>query len=396
MEQIEENQYDEIIDKIQNEINPTNDFLEISLINEIKQTINQIELKCQGKIGESVVEDRCRQLSYANILVDIYKKPISNLIEPSAKLGEAYYDIKYFEQAKEHIENALTYNKDPSNNGSEILSDDYLLRLTIKLSKCYLETNLYENSLKLAERALLENQKLFGEDDITNAEIYDIMYQCEKKLENYIKAIEHLNILLKLYEKIYNQNSEQCASICNEIGDIYRLLKKNPEAIKYYNRYYNIKEELVKESNQFEELFQISIKIGELYAEEKEYMKAYEILKKTDDEYNNGVNRTIKDQVIYQRLICTITSFFEDNNCYLNELLKLEEILKDYNENKKTLARTYLQIGHIYKKKKEVKKSLEYFTKAEQIFIEHNDIKFISDVQKIIKEIKKELEKMEN
>ena len=396
MEQIEENQYDEIIDKIQNEINPTNDFLEISLINEIKQTINQIELKCQGKIGESVVEDRCRQLSYANILVDIYKKPISNLIEPSAKLGEAYYDIKYFEQAKEHIENALTYNKDPSNNGSEILSDDYLLRLTIKLSKCYLETNLYENSLKLAERALLENQKLFGEDDITNAEIYDIMYQCEKKLENYIKAIEHLNILLKLYEKIYNQNSEQCASICNEIGDIYKLLKKNPEAIKYYNRYYNIKEELVKESNQFEELFQISIKIGELYAEEKEYKKAYEILKKTDDEYNNGVNRTIKDQVIYQRLICTITSFFEDNNCYLNELLKLEEILKDYNENKKTLARTYLQIGHIYKKKKEVKKSLEYFTKAEQIFIEHNDIKFISDVQKIIKEIKKELEKMEN
>ena len=396
MEQIEENQYDEIIDKIQNDINPTNDFLEISLINELKQTINQIELKCQGKIGESVVEDRCRQLSYANILVDIYKKPISNLIEPSAKLGEAYYDIKYFEQAKEHIENALTYNKDPSNNGSEILSDDYLLRLTIKLSKCYLETQLYENSLKLAERALVENQKLFGEDDITNAEIYDIMYQCEKKLENYIKAIEHLNILLKLYEKIYNQNSEQCASICNEIGDIYRLLKKNPEAIKYYNRYYNIKEELVKESNQFEELFQISIKIGELYAEEKEYMKAYEILKKTDDEYNNGVNRTIKDQVIYQRLICTITSFFEDNNCYLNELLKLEEILKDYNENKKTLARTYLQIGHIYKKKKEVKKSLEYFTKAEQIFIEHNDIKFISDVQKIIKEIKKELEKMEN
>ena len=396
MEQIEENQYDEIIDKIQNEINPTNDFLEISLINEIKQTINQIELKCQGKIGESVVEDRCRQLSYANILVDIYKKPISNLIEPSAKLGEAYYDIKYFEQAKEHIENALTYNKDPSNNGSEILSDDYLLRLTIKLSKCYLETQLYENSLKLAERALVENQKLFGEDDITNAEIYDIMYQCEKKLENYIKAIEHLNILLKLYEKIYSQNSEQCASICNEIGDIYKLLKKNPEAIKYYNRYYNIKEELVKESNQFEELFQISIKIGELYAEEKEYKKAYEILKKTDDEYNNGVNRTIKDQVIYQRLICTITSFFEDNNCYLNELLKLEEILKDCNENKKTLARTYLQIGHIYKKKKEIKKSLEYFTKAEQIFIEHNDIKFISDVQKIIKEIKKELEKMEN
>lgn len=396
MEQMESNQYDEIINKIQNDINPSNDFLEMSLIKEIKQTINQLELKCQGKIGESVVEDRCRQLSYAHVLVDVYKKPISNLIEPSAKLGEAYYDIKYFEQAKEHIENALSYNEDPSNSKNEVLTDDYLLRLTTKLSKCHLETKLYETSLKLAERALFENQKLFGEDDITNAEIYDIMYQCEKYLRDYLKAIEYLNILFNLYEKIYSKVSPQCAFIYNEIGDMYKLLKQMPDAIDYYIKYYNLKEELLKENGQFEELFQIAIKIAELYAEEKEYIKAYEILKKTDNEYNNGYNRTIKDRVIYQRLICTVTSFLEDNNNYLKELFKLEEILKDCNENKKTLARTYLQIGHIFKKRKEIKKSLEYFTKAEQIFVEHNDMKLIGDVQKIIKEVKKELERMED
>ena len=396
MEQIDSNQYDEIINKIQSDINPSNDFLEISLINEIKQTINQLELKCQGKIGESVVEDRCRQLSYAHVLVDVYKKPISNLIDPSAKLGEAYYDIKYFEQAKEHIENAISYNEDPSNSKNEVLTDDYLLRLTTKLSKCHLETKLYESSLKLAERALFENQKLFGEDDITNAEIYDIMYQCEKNLGNYLKAIEYLNILFNLYEKIYSKVSEQCAFIYNEIGDMYKLLKQIPEAIDYYIKYYNLKEELLKEKGDFEELFQIAIKIGELYAEEKEYVKAYNILKKTDDEYNNGYNRTIKDRVIYQRLICSFASFFEDNDYYLKELFKLEEILKDCNENQKTLARTYLQIGHIFKKRKEIKKSFEYFSKAEKIFIEHNDMKLIGDVQKIIKEVKKELERMED
>ena len=396
MEQIEPNQYDEIINKIQSDINPSNDFLEMSLINEIKQTINQLELKCQGKIGESVVEDRCRQLSYAHVLVDVYKKPISNLIEPSAKLGEAYYDIKYYEQAKEHIENAISYNEDPSNSKNEVLTDDYLLRLTTKLSKCHLETKLYESSLKLAERALFENQKLFGEDDITNAEIYDIMYQCEKNLGNFLKAIEYLNILFNLYEKIYSKVSEQCAFIYNEIGDMYKLLKQIPEAIDYYIKYYNLKEELLKVKGDFEELFQIAIKIGELYAEEKEYVKAYDVLKKTDDEYNNGYNRTIKDRVIYQRLICSVTSFFEDSDYYLKELFKLEEILKDYNENKKTLARTYLQIGHIFKKRKEIKKSLEYFEKAEKIFIEHNDMKLIGDVQKIIKEVKKELERMED
>ena len=352
MEQVEASQYDEIINKIQNEINPSNDFLEISLINEIKQIINRLELQCQGKIGEQVVENRCRQLSYAHVLVDIYKKPISNLIDPSAKLGEAYFDIKYYEQAKEHIQNALTYNEDPSNTQNEVLTDDYYLRLTTKLSKCHLETKLYDSALKLAERSLYENQKLFGEEDISNAQIYEIMYQCEKNLGNKLKAIEYLKILFNLYEKIYSQMSEQCAFICNEIGELYKSLGKIQEAIEYYLKCYNIKEELTKTSNQFEELFQISIKIGELYAEEQEYNKAYEILKKTDDDYNNGYNRTIKDRVIYQRLICSITSFLEDNTHYLNELLKLENILKDYNENKKTLARTYLQIGHVYKKRK--------------------------------------------
>jgi tetratricopeptide (TPR) repeat protein len=247
----------------------------------------------------------------------------------------------------------------------------------------------------LAQRALIENQKLFGEDDITSADIYEIMYQCEKNLENYEKAHECLNILFSLYEKIYSPISEKCAFVCNEIGDMYKLLKKNKEAIEYYLKYYYIKEEMVKNNNSFEELFQISIKIGELYAEEKEYNKAYELLKKTDEEYNNGFNRTIKDRVVYQRLICSVSSFLEDNNYYLKELLNLEEILKDYKENKKTLARTYLQIGHIYKKRKDIIKSLEYFKKAEQIFVEHNDMKLIGDVRKIIKEVTKELERME-
>ena len=392
----EKNDYDEIINKIQNDINPANDFLEISLINEIKNTINQLEVKCQGEIGEPLVEDRCRQLSYAHVLVDIYKKPISYLIEPSAKLGEAYYDMKYYEQSKEHIENALTYNADPSINKSEELTNDYLFRLIVKLSKCHLETNSFESSLKFATRALEENIKLYGEDDISNAEIYTIMSQCEKNMGDYLKAIEHLKKLLKLDEIIYHEISEQCASICNEIADLNRLTKNIPEAIDYYLKLYRIKEELVKENCKIEELFQISIKIGELYAEQKEYKKAYEFLKRTNEEYNNGFNRTIKDRVIYQRFICTVASFFEDTDCHLNELFILEKIIKDYSENRKALARTYLEIGHIYKKRKEIKNSLEYFMKAEQIFIQNNDMKLLVEVQKIIKEIKKELEKEEN
>jgi tetratricopeptide (TPR) repeat protein len=396
MEQSETNNYDdEFLKKIEKEAIPENDFLEKSLISEIKQTINRLEQKCEGKMCQSVVEDRCRQLSYARILVDVYKKPIYLLVEPSAKLGEAYYDIKYYEQAKEHLLNALTYNNDPSNTETEILSKDYWLRLTIKLSKCHLETQLYEDGLKLAERTLLENRSLYGENDITEAEIYEIMYKCEKKLENYLKAIEYLKILSNLYEKMYSNVSEQCAFIYNEIGDIYKIIEKFPEAIENYIKCYQIREELVKENNRIEDLFSLSIKLGELYSNQKEYQKAYEILKKTDDDYNNGFNRSLKDRVIYQRLICTVSSFFEDNSYYLNELLKLEEILQDCTENKKTLAKTCLQIGHIYKKRKELEKSLEYFKKAKEIFVQHNDFKLITDVQKVIQKVTDEFEEMQ-
>jgi len=396
MEQSETNNFDdEFLKKIEKETIPQNDFLEKSLISEIKQNINRLEQKCEGKMGQSVVEDRCRQLSYARILVDVYKKPISLLVEPCAKLGEAYYDIKYYEQAKEHLLNALTYNNDPSNTESEILSKDYWLRLTIKLSKCHLETQLYEDGLKLAERTLIENRSLYGENDITEAEIYEIMYQCEKKLENYLKAIEYLKILSNLYEKMFSNVSEQCAFVYNEIGDIYKIIEKFPEAIENYIKCYEIREELVKENNRIEDLFSLAIKLGELYSNQKEYQKAYEILKKTDEEYNNGFNRTLKDRVVYQRLICTVSSFLEDNTNYLNELLKLEEILKDCTENKKTLAKTCLQIGHIYKKRKEYEQSLDYFKKAKDIFVQHNDFKLMNDVQKIIQKVTDEFEDMQ-
>ena len=390
MEQIEENQYDEIIDKIQNEINPTNNFLEISLINEIKQTINQIELKCQGKIGESVVEDRCRQLSYANILVDIYKKPISNLIEPSAKLGEAYYDIKYFEQAKEHIENALTYNKDPSNNGSEILSDDYLLRLTIKLSKCFLENKKYDSALKLAMTTLNRNKKFFGENDTSNAEIYDIIFQAEKNMNQYSEAIEHLKILYQFYIKIYDEKSDKCIMTLKEIALLYEIEKEYDNSLEYFFKYFNSLED-IELKNKIKEIYDTAMKIGGLYAEINKYKEAYDFLKKIDNDYNNGVNKTDKEKYEYQNFLCTLASYLNDNQIYLQELLILENILTQSKKVKRPLlGNTCVKIAHIYKIGNDLDKSIEYYQKALVVYKNEVDGSLLINIRKIIKDLEKE------
>jgi len=367
----------------------SDDFLEKSLINEIKQTINQLEHHCETQIGESAVEARCRILSYAIILVDVYKKPISNLIYPHAKLGEAYYDIKYYEQAKEHIENAFKYNNDSNNEKYQKLPEDYFLRLAIKLSKCNLELKQYETALKLANKSLENNKNFFGENDISNVEIYDIIYQAEKNLNMIPEAIEHLKILYDFYTKIYDEKSDKCFKSLKEIAYLYELEKQYKEAIEYYFKYFNRIEELdIK--NKMKEIYDIAMKIGGLYAELKEFKEAYDFLKKIDNEYNNGFNKTDKDKCEYQNFLCTLAYNLENESIYLKELIALEKILDQCKKkDSNLLGKTYLNIGHIYKKQNEFDRSIEYFKKA-MIIYKKSDANLLVQIHEIIKKIEKE------
>ena len=361
----------------------SDDFLEKSLINEIKQTINQLEHHCETQIGESAVEDRCRILSYAIILVDVYKKSVSNLIYPHAKLGEAYYDIKYYEQAKEHIENAFKYNNDSNNEKYQKLPEDYFLRLAIKLSKCNLELKQYETALKIANKSLENNKNFFGENDISNVEIYDIIYQAEKNLEIIPEAIEHLKILYEFYSKIYDEKSDKCSNSLKEIASLYEIEKQYKEAIEYYFKYFNRIEE-IDIKNKMKEIYDTAMKIAGLYAELKQYKEAYDFLKKIDNEYNNGYNKTDKDKCEYQNFMCTLAFNLNDDNIYLNELLKFENVLVQCKKiDSNMLGKTYLNIGDIYKKQNEFDKSIEYYKKAMSIFKKNSDGNLLIEINKI-------------
>jgi tetratricopeptide (TPR) repeat protein len=372
------------------EISAEEDFLEKSLINEIKQTITQLEHQCENEVGESAVETRCRILSYAIVLVDVYKKPKSNLIYPYTKLGEAYYDIKYYEQAREHFENAIKYNNDPENKKYQTLPEDYLIKLTIKLSRCYLEIKEYQAALQLGLRVLTENIKQYGENDISNVEIYDIIFQSEKNLEIYSDAIEHLKILNNYYNQIYDEKSDKCLLTKKEIAKLYELDKQKKEAITFYKEYFHLIEE-VEIKDKIKEIFEISLKVGELHAELKEYKEAYDFLKKVDTDYNNGFNRTEKEKYVYQKFLCTLASYLNDNETYLKELLHLEKILDESKQARLSIkGKNYITIAHTYKTKKELDKSIEYYNKAADIFKNDPDGKLMAEINKAIKAIQKE------
>jgi hypothetical protein len=78
------------------------------------------------------------------------------------------------------------------------------------------------------------------------------------------------------------------------------------------------------------------MKLSELYATIEDYKNSYEKLISTENEFGDKFKRSLKDRVIYQRCRIKACSFNNDINNLLEEHLKLVEILKETDENKKT------------------------------------------------------------
>jgi len=381
--QIEENQE---MNKVQ-EDEPQIDFLEVSVISEIIQIVEQIDSKCKGQIGEEIVNERIKQLAYSKILCNVYGKDITYLIKAYTNLGIAYLDIEYYEQAQEHLLNAFKLNENLSNDDN-LSMKEYQIKILINLSKCYLESGKYDTAQQISERSLIMNKTLFGEDHVSNADIYYVLAKIHTELEHYELAIENLGNMFKIYEKIYGYDSEKSAKINMEIGQIYEKGKNIPEAIEYYVNAYKIWEKIINDNN-YEVLFQIGMKLSELYAMNKNYENSYEILVSTEKEYGDKINRSLKDRVVFQRCRIKACSYSNDVATLLQEYLKLEEILRESNENQKTLAKTCFTIGTIYFENKEKEKGIEYYKKAENIYTINGDNKCVMDVQQKLEEMLK-------
>ena len=366
---------------------PQIDFLEVSVISEIIQIVEQIDSKCKGQVGEDIVNERIKQLAYSKILCNVYGKDITYLIKAYTSLGIAYLDIEYYEQAQEHLLNAFKLNENLSNNDN-LSMKEYQVKILINLSKCYLENNKLDTAQKICERSLLMNKTLFGEDHVSNADIFYILAKINTKLAKYDEAVENLGQMFKIYEKIYGYDSEKSAKISMEMGQIYELAQNIPEAIEYYDNSYKIWEKIINDNN-YEVLFQIAMKLSELYATDKKYENSYQVLVNTENQFGDKIKRSLKDRVVYQRCRIKACSYNNDISLLLKENLKLEEILSESNENQKTLAKTCVQIGSIYFENKEIEKGLEYLKKAQDIFTINGDNKCANEVQQQINKITK-------
>lgn len=365
-----------------------NNFLEISLIAEIIQTIEQIDSKCKGQVGEEIVNERIKQVAYSKLLCKVYNKDVTYLIKAYAQLGIAYLDINYFDQAQEHLLNAFKLNENLSDE-SNLNMKEFQIKILVNLSKCYLENDKENAALQICERSLKMNKTLFGEDHISNADIYYVLAKIHTKMKNYETAIENLRKMYNIFEKIYGLESEKIAKLCMEIGQIYELWQLINDSIEYYKKSYEIWEKIINDNN-YEVLFQISTKLSDLYTKIQKDEEAYSILCDTDDKYATTTERDVKERYIYQNYRIQKCKKKQDLNLLLDEYLKLEKILDEAIENQKALAKTCISIGYIYLELGDKDKCLDYFSKAEHIFKVNGDTKFEKDIQQRKLDIQKQ------
>jgi len=154
--------------------NPATLFLENTIINEMIQNFDTLDIRCRGKVGEDIVEMRIKQLAYSKILYNVYGKDIMYLIKGYTQLGVSYIDIGYFEQAQEHLLNAFKFIEN-INDEVNITSKEYQIKILINLAKCYLENGKVNAALSICEKSLKINQTLMGDDHISNADIFYVL-----------------------------------------------------------------------------------------------------------------------------------------------------------------------------------------------------------------------------
>ena len=368
------------------QINDSSNFLETSVVAEIFQILKQIETNCKGKVGEDIVNERIKQVAYAKILCNIYHKDIKYLIKAYSALGIAYFDISYFEQAQEHLLNAFKLNENLTDEDNLNMKEQQI-KILINLAKCYLENDKVNPALQISERSLKMNKAIFGDDHISNGDIYYVISKANTKLGNYKTAIENLKEMYEIYEKAEGSNSEKTAKILMEIGQVYELWEMYNDAIDNYEKSYKIWEQIIS-NDDYEVLFHLSIKLADLYQKNNNADKAYSLLCQTDEKYGERTNRSTKQKFIYQKNRIKYSMFLKDaKDLYLEEYLRLESILTEADENPNALAKTCISIAVIFLDRRDKEKCLEYYHKAARIFENNGNETRLAEVKAKIEDI---------
>lgn len=301
-------------------------FLENSIIGDIYKNLENLDNLYKSKINDEAIEIRIKQLAYSKLLVNIYEKDVKYLIIAYTNLGTTYLDYAYYEQAQEHLLNAFKLNEGIGENQTDELKE-IQIKILINLAKCYLASNKANPAISISEKCLKMNQTLKGEDNISNTDIYYVLAKGHSEMRNFKTAVEYFSKMFAIFEQVYGFDSEKCAKVCMELGQIYEISNNLPDAIEYFKFAWEIWDKILKNSPNDEGhlmVVDVAIKLGELMEKSGNPSNSYEILKACEKKYGFTYENKKKKCIDIKKLLTKYCELSQDlDNNYI-ELVSLE------------------------------------------------------------------------
>ena len=170
-------------------------------------------------------------------------------------------NAKYYQQAFEHLTNALKLNSTLLAKIEE--TKQYHSHILTLLGRCYMEGGNANDALKLLEKSLAMNKAILGEEDFSNCSIHSIMARVYIKKKMYKEAIQHLSTVWEFCEVKFGMKSKETARVFLELADAHDKNKEHEGAIEFQKRAFDTFKEL--EDTDPDELVQMAVKLGEMY-----------------------------------------------------------------------------------------------------------------------------------
>lgn len=307
------------------------------------------------------------------------------LVKAFCSLGEAYLSQKYYEQALDHLTNALKLNGTLFSQLEETKKfHAYILTL---LGKCYMEAGSLNDALGLLEKSLKMNKTVLGEEDISNASIYSTLSKVYLKKKDYDKALSQLSKVWELTEAKFGKDSIEIAQVFLDLAKVYYKKKDYEEAINHQLRAI----ENYKQNDQDpEETAKVMITVSNWYSKADNLAEAIRWLKETEEIYESIFGAVDKNTTKIKRDIALLHLKANQYDEALNEVIQVEDQERQlFGETSLQLGRTYKLIGTLYILRHKQAEAKVYLQKAQTIFE-------LKGATKLLKEVKTKLNMMKS
>lgn len=364
---------------------PTDEEIDEKICGELEDKVNQLNEYVNEVQGEQIIQVRVQQLALWKVLVNIHRKSLFILVKAYWSLGEAYLSQKYYEQALDHLTNALKLNGTLFSQLEDTKKfHAYILTL---LGKWYMEAGSLSDALGLLEKSLKMNKTVLGEDDISNASIYSTISKVYLKKKEYDKALTQLSKVWELTESKFGKESLEIAQVYLDLAQVYYKKKELEDAI---NNQLSAIENFKQNEHDFETTANAMITISEWYSKLENNQDAIKWLRETEKVYEYIYGAVDKKTCKIKRDIALLLLKSNQYDEALNEVIQVEEQERSlYGETSLQLGRTYKLIGTLYILRRKQNEAKVYLQKAQTIFE-------LKGASKLLKEVKNKLNMLRN